>query len=837
MSDISLPDTNATMISPVPPNAPPCDLFNHPHFATAHCYYDEKGDTLFQVFRLEAPDPEDATKTVKTFRPAIFVANPDGSHTWQYKAPPAPRSLYGRPALATMSDAPVLIVEGETCADSAQEAFPTVAVVTWPGGSNSVRKADFSPLKGRNVMIMPDHDEAGAKAAIALVKILHEAGANSVRVIAIEALLKDKIGSAPKRGDIVDMRKAGATFNGIDTLPLLPDHDILDTLVAQEAIPPAPSVHAHLLEAYGYKVDLPEILTLNDNGLTKEVENNRGDRVTVFVASPIAVIGRSRTAADGAGWGKVVAYLTPLGTWETVVIPDAMTASDGREMRELLARRGVICGQCPQGRQALREHFAYAQTDTIVEVATRCGWKEQSFVLPDRVISPEGAPRILPPENNNAEHFFKTSGRFDGWRALSKSVAGSSRAVFGICVALSGPLARVIGETGGGFHLYDRSSRGKTSLLITAASVWGGGGRDGAVRSWTMTANGGEAIAAQHSDSFIALDEIGVASSDEVREAIYRMSNGQGKARANREGNATTSAQWFAMMLSSGEEPVATLLEGRGRGRDSSALTGGIAVRLVDIPHSVSEEQTFESIGEHESEATFAEWITAQAKTHYGHAGPAFVEHLVTNPNGAKKEIDMIISTFVKNVVDLEVDPQVRRIARRFGLAAAAGTLAARWKIVAWPEETAVRAAMSCFKAWLAARGTNGSTEEITALRQVAKFFESHGASRFEKIKRVENADGIGEDNESRSDMDTTVRDRCGYREDTNGMVYYVTPQAWRTEICAGLDPVYVAKLLRERGALTGDTGGRLQKNVRLPEGSRPVRVYMIRPDRIGDID
>lgn len=397
--------------------------------------------------------------------------------------------------------------------------------------------------------------------------------------------------------------------------------------------------------------------------------------------------------------------------------------------------------------------------------------------------------------------------------------------------------SHIVGETGGGFHYYDRSSRGKTTMLIAAASVWGGGGRDGAVRTWVMTANGGEAIAAQSSDTFIALDEIGVASSDEVREAIYRMSNGQGKARAKTDGSATTSAQWFAMMLSSGEEPVATLLEGRGRGRENSSLTGGLAVRLVDIPHSASEERTFESIGKHESEAEFAEWITAQAKSHYGHAGPAFFERLVVDQHGAKKEIDKLVATFVQHAVDGNADPQVRRFARRFGLAAAAGTLAARWKIVDWPEATAMRAAMTCFKAWLDARGTDGSTEEIAALRQVTQFFEAHGASRFEKIKRVENTDGIGGDNESRSDADTLIRDRCGYREDTGGMTYHVTPQAWRSEICAGLDSVYVAKLLRDRGALITDTDGRLQKNVRLPEASRPVRVYTIRPDEIGEIE
>jgi DNA primase len=45
-------------------------------------------------------------------------------------------------------------------------------VLTWSGGANAVAKADFSPLQGRNVIIWPDNDEPGFKAALALAELL-----------------------------------------------------------------------------------------------------------------------------------------------------------------------------------------------------------------------------------------------------------------------------------------------------------------------------------------------------------------------------------------------------------------------------------------------------------------------------------------------------------------------------------------------------------------------------------------------------------------------------------------------------------------------------------------
>jgi predicted P-loop ATPase len=59
----------------------------------------------------------------------------------------------------------VLVVEGGKCRDAAREALQgRVVVVSWCGGTNSVKGTDWSPLAGRSLILWPDHDEGGYKA-------------------------------------------------------------------------------------------------------------------------------------------------------------------------------------------------------------------------------------------------------------------------------------------------------------------------------------------------------------------------------------------------------------------------------------------------------------------------------------------------------------------------------------------------------------------------------------------------------------------------------------------------------------------------------------------------
>src|SRR5690606_33712284 len=119
------------------------------------------------------------------------------------------------------------------------------------------------------------------------------------------------------------------------------------------------------------------------------------------------------------------------------------------------------------------------------------------------------------------------------------------------------PLLRPLAMSGGGFHFWGQSSRGKTTLLTIAGSVWGGGGNDGFVRNWRMTDNGAEGLIADHNDILLPLDELTLVAPEMAAELYYMLANGHGKARAKKDGTAADTTQWKALVLSSGENTSA----------------------------------------------------------------------------------------------------------------------------------------------------------------------------------------------------------------------------------------------------------------------------------------
>ncbi len=83
---------------------------------------------------------------------------------WECKAFSSPRPLYGLELLAGRPEAQVLLVEGEKSADAARQLIPAMLVMTWAGGANAGKYADWSVLAGRNVVLWPDADAPGRQA-------------------------------------------------------------------------------------------------------------------------------------------------------------------------------------------------------------------------------------------------------------------------------------------------------------------------------------------------------------------------------------------------------------------------------------------------------------------------------------------------------------------------------------------------------------------------------------------------------------------------------------------------------------------------------------------------
>lgn len=184
-----------TVILPVPestPQPPRCHA-QHGQASALWRYADGQGRTLGYVARFETPEG-------KVILPLCVGHYGTGRPQWIWKALPEPRPLYGLPGLQR-TDSPVLVVEGEKTADAAQILFPNYAVLTWSGGANAVGKADWSPLVGRAVIIWPDNDGPGFKAALEIAALL--------KSIAVSVHIVLPPTSLPEKWDVADPAPEG----------------------------------------------------------------------------------------------------------------------------------------------------------------------------------------------------------------------------------------------------------------------------------------------------------------------------------------------------------------------------------------------------------------------------------------------------------------------------------------------------------------------------------------------------------------------------------------------------------------------------------------------------
>jgi RecA-family ATPase len=133
----------------------------------------------------------------KEIRPISRLPDSSG---WVCEGMPKPWPLYELPTLLTLPKPTlVFVVEGEKAADAAITFGYTAT--TSPHGASNAASADWSPLAGHDVVIFPDHDDAGEKYAIEVSQLAKVAGAKSVKIVRLVELCKE----LPAKGDFDDL--------------------------------------------------------------------------------------------------------------------------------------------------------------------------------------------------------------------------------------------------------------------------------------------------------------------------------------------------------------------------------------------------------------------------------------------------------------------------------------------------------------------------------------------------------------------------------------------------------------------------------------------------------
>ena len=130
-----------------------------------HTYTLADGRPFYWVIRMRHPETGD-----KWIRPMMLVgAGAGGFVLGKPQAPAEGHPLYRLDTLVARHDESVWVVEGEKCADALHKlGLPA----TTSGSATSAEGADWSPLRGRKVVIWPDNDEPGKNYAAAVTEIL-----------------------------------------------------------------------------------------------------------------------------------------------------------------------------------------------------------------------------------------------------------------------------------------------------------------------------------------------------------------------------------------------------------------------------------------------------------------------------------------------------------------------------------------------------------------------------------------------------------------------------------------------------------------------------------------
>jgi RecA-family ATPase/5S rRNA maturation endonuclease (ribonuclease M5) len=153
-------------------------------------YYDTDGELRYQVLRYHP----------KTFR----QRRPDGKGGWIYNMDGVEALPFNLPEIMLNPDAPIFIVEGEKAAERLIKLG--LVATTSHGGAGKWSDALARYFEGRNVVVMPDNDNAGRRHADQVVRALW-GRARAIKRVELDGL--------PEKGDVVDWLFKGGTVQSL----------------------------------------------------------------------------------------------------------------------------------------------------------------------------------------------------------------------------------------------------------------------------------------------------------------------------------------------------------------------------------------------------------------------------------------------------------------------------------------------------------------------------------------------------------------------------------------------------------------------------------------------
>ena len=260
-------------------------------------------------------------------------------------------------------------------------------------------------------------------------------------------------------------------------------------------------------------------------------------------------------------------------------------------------------------------------------VTDNLGWQKipdtglLCWVHGTRTIVPQGetAPEISIDQRledaEEVERVYSSRGTMDGWLRMARRAAKYPRAAFLLLASFAPPLVKALRfELNPIIQFVTTTSSGKSTAFRVAASVWGDPSDKGQVVQGTITRPGFERLADRSRGLPIFVEEIQNFNPEVARLVYMGYANGRGIVKA-----AGAQGRNAAPLTASG------VMFANGEG-DPSLMFGndGAAARIFKM----KEGNVFGADGDDEAFKA-AKTIAAEAKAHWGWAGPLWIETIL----------------------------------------------------------------------------------------------------------------------------------------------------------------------------------------------------------------
>ncbi len=412
------------------------------------------------------------------------------------------------------------------------------------------------------------------------------------------------------------------------------------------------------------------------------ITRGKKDGKPVALCGVFDVVGRSSNADGTEAAGRIISFVNENGKRVELTLLMADLVTDGRAIIARLAGAGLpIYAYTKEATDNLLALLRSLRPKRLVPTMQAPGWVRGDtgavlgYLTPtgDYIRAFENAPAVRLVEAARAE-VVKPGGTLAGWQGAADAAIQRSTEnpywLLTLCAGFAGPLLGLTGGDPCGLALSGRTSKGKSLAQRLGASVWASPRTgDGVLHSMNSTSNAIEDLATKGSEAVLMLDDVGALQDKRALSGIlFGLSGGSTKNRKAGRGAGLTKRETFRpYVVLSSEQDIRAEVMGAG-----DTYRGGLAGRFADVDVTNGQDAPAKELAALEA-----------ASQHFGHAGPAFIRHLIATgvhsaPETLAAKIKTMAGKLARRGLDARQEPPavMRRAAEVFAYPLLGGLLA-----------------------------------------------------------------------------------------------------------------------------------------------------------------